>query len=388
MPVMAILAALQRPAHRAGRAAVLLDRIGMISAMSFAFLYALVRFLLAALLSRRQSELQLRAEVLALRHQLGVLQRQVRRPRWQPADRLLLSALSRLLPRDALRSLILSPETLLRWHRELVRRKWSAFRSRPPRRSTSRHELRELILRLARENPRWGYRRIQGEILKLGWRCSHLTVARLLRRHHLPPAPRRGHRSWRQFVRQHADHLLAVDFFVVDTFWLSQLYVLFFIEVGSRRVHLAGCTHHPTGDWVAQQARNVAWKIQEGALSVQFLLRDRDSKFTAAFDEIFRSEGVRILRTPYRSPRANSFAERWVGTVRRECIDHLLIFGRRHLEQILIEFIDHYHRARPHQGLAQRSPCPSPEPIILVDGGHVVRDDRLGGLIHEYRRAA
>jgi putative transposase len=356
--------------------------------MSYALLYSLVRFLLDALLSNRKSEVRLRAEVLALRHELRILQRQVHRPRWQPADRLLLSALSRLLPRDAWPSLIPSPETLLRWHRELVRRKWSAFRSRPRRRSSTRNELHDLIIRLARENPCWGYRRIQGELLKLGWGCSHLTVARLLRRHRLPPAPRRSHRSWSQFVRQHADHLLAVDFFVVDTVWLSQLYVLFFIEVGSRRVHLAGCTYHPTGDWVAQQARNLAWKIQEGTLSVQFLLRDRDSKFTTAFDEIFRGEGVRVLRTPYRSPRANSFAERWVGTVRRECLDHLLIFGRRHLEHVLTEFIDHYQLARPHQGLAQHTPCPSAEQIVVADTGRVVRSDRLGGLIHEYRRAA
>jgi hypothetical protein len=355
--------------------------------MSFALLYSLVRFLLDALLSGRQSELRLQAEVLALGHQLRVLQRQVQRPRWRPDDRLLLSALSRLLPRNAWQSLLPSPETLLRWHRELVRRKWAAFRSRPSRRSTSKRELREIILRLARENPQWGYRRIQGELLKLGWCCSHLTVGRLLRRHRLPPAPRRSQHSWRQFVRQHADHLLAVDFFVVDTVWLTQLYVLFFIEVGSRRVHLAGCTYHPTGAWVVQQARNLAWKIQDGGLSVQFLLRDRDSKFTAAFDEVFRSEGVRVLRTPYRSPRANALAERWVGTVRRECLDHLLIFGRRHLEHVLGEFIQHYHDARPHQGLEQRPPCPSPD-LAVAEGGLVERRDRLGGLLHEYRRAA
>jgi hypothetical protein len=356
--------------------------------MSFALLYSLVRFLLEALLLRRGSELRLQAEILALRHQLRVLQRQVRRPRWQPADRLLLSALSRLLPRDAWSAVLVSPETLLRWHRELVRRKWAAFRSRPRRRSTSRRDLHELILRLARENPRWGYRRIQGEILKLGWRCSHLTVGRLLRRHRLPPAPRRGHQSWCQFVRQHADHLLAVDFFVVNTVWLTQLYVLFFIEVGSRRVHLASCTYHPTGAWVVQHARNLAWKIQEEGLPVQFLLRDRDSKFTAAFDEVFRSEGVRVLQTPYRAPRANSFAERWIGTARRECLDHLLIFGGRHLERVLTELIEHYHQARPHQGLEQRLPCPPPDPVSLTDASPVERRDRLGGLIHEYRRAA
>jgi transposase InsO family protein len=246
---------------------------------------------------------------------------------------------------------------------------------------------RELLDRTIADLETASYR-IQGELLKLGWRCSHLTVARLLRRHRLPPAPRRSQRSWRQFVRQHADHLLAADFFVVDTVWLTQLHVLFFIEVGSRRVHLAACTYHPTGAWVAQQARHLAWKIQEGGLSVQFLLRDRDSKFTATFDEVFRSEGVRLLRTAYRSPRANSFAERWIGTVRRECLDHLLILGRRHLEHVLAEFKEHYHRARPHQGLKQRPPCPSPELIIVTDATRLERRDRLGGLVHEYRLAA
>ena len=215
--------------------------------MSFALIYSVVRFLLDALFTRHQSEIRLQAEVLALRHQLRVLERQVRRPRWQPVDRLLLIALSRLLPRPAWSALLVSPETLLRWHRELIRRKWAANRARRRRRRClPRSELHELILRLARENPRWGYRRIQGELLNLGLRCSHLTICRVLRRHDLKPAPRRGQRSWRDFVRQRADQLLAVDFFVVDTVWLTRLYVLFFIEVGSRRVHLAGCTYHPT----------------------------------------------------------------------------------------------------------------------------------------------
>src|SRR5215469_8865617 len=272
-----------------------------------------------------------------------------------------------------------SPLTLLRWHRELIRRKWSAYRARRRRRRClPMSELHELILRLARENPRWGYRRIQGELLNLGLRCSHLTICRVLRRHGLKPAPRRGQRSWRDFVRQHADQLLAVDFFVVDTVWLTRLYVLFFIEVGSRRVHLAGYTYHPTGAWVVQQARNLAWRIQDGELRARFLLRDRDSKFSAAFDEVFRGEGVEVLR-PIGRP-ANPFAERWVGTARRECLDPLLILSRRQLERVLAEFVAHDHQGRPHQGLQQRLPCPAAESRTgLV--GEVVRRDRLGGLI-------
>jgi putative transposase len=305
-----------------------------------------------------------------------------------PPDRLFLAALSRLLPRPAWRSFLVTPETLLRWHRELVRRKWALYARRPPRgRPAQSIERQDLIVRLARENPRWGYRRIQGELLKLGCRCSHGTIRNVLRRHGLQPAPRRSHRSWRDFVRQHADQILAVDFFTVETVWLQRLHVLFFIELGSRPVHLAGCTFHPTAEWVVQQARQLAWLLQDGRVQARFLLRDRDSQFTAAFDEVFRSEGVKVIRLPYRSPRANAIAERWVGTVRREVLDHLLIFGCRHLEHVLREFVEHYQEARPHQGLEQRMPGHR-EPTGVPEAGSVVRHDRLGGLLHEYMREA
>jgi hypothetical protein len=166
---------------------------------------------------------------------------------------------------------------------------------------------------LARENPRWGYRRIQGELLKLGCRCSHGTVRNVLRRHGILPAPRRGQRSWREFVHEHASQMLAVDFFTVETVWLQQLHVFFFLEIGSRCVHLAGCTASPTGAWVVQHARQLAWLLQDGKIRARYLLRDRDAKFTAGFDEVFRSEGVEVIRLPYRSPRANSYAEKMGG---------------------------------------------------------------------------
>jgi putative transposase len=352
-----------------------------------ALLYDLLRLLVEILIVRGRGDAQLRAEVLALRHQLGVLERQVGRPRWQPADRMLLAALSRALPRPAWRSLLPRPETLLRWHRELVRRKWAAYRRRPRRHRSVRTELHDLIGKLARENPRWGYRRIQGELRKLGHRCSHWTVRKVLRRHGIGPAPRRSQRTWREFVREHGDQMLACDFFTVDTVWLARLYVFFFIEVGSRRVHLAGCTYQPTGAWVAQQARNLAWRLQDGGEKVKFLLRDRDARFSTAFDEVFRSEGVRVIRLPYRRPVSNSIAERFVGTCRREVLDHLLVFGRGHLERVLGEFIDHYHHARPHQGLGQRRPC-EPDNVVPLPTGRVERRDRLGGALHEYFRAA
>ena len=250
-----------------------------------------------------------------------------------------------------------------------------------------RSELHELILKFARENEGWGYRRIVGELRKLGHRCSHLTVRKVLRRHGLEPAPRRSQRSWREFVRQHADQILACDFFSVDTVWLTRLYVFFFIEVGSRRVHLAGCTYNPSEEWVVQQARNLAWKLQDGTLKARFLLRDRDSKFSASFDEIFKSEGVEVIRLPFRAPRANAYSERWVRTARREVLDRLLIFGRQHLEEVLAVFIDHYNCARPHQGIDQRRPC-EPANLVPLPTGRIERRDRLGGVIHEYNRAA
>ncbi len=341
------------------------------------------------LLTARQRNRSLQLEVVVLRQQLRVLERQLGRPRWETPDRLLLAALSRRLPRPDWRAFLLTPETLLRWHRELVRRKWAVFTRRRRRLGRRRmpDELSELVVRLARENTRWGYRRIQGELRKLGWRCSHGTVRLILQRAGLEPAPRRSRTTWRAFLAQHAQQLLATDFFTVETAWLERLHVLFFLEIGSRRVHYAGCTRHPTAAWVVQQARNLAGTLQDEGRELKFLLRDRDAKFPAAFDEVFRSEGLRIIRLPYRAPRANAYAERWVGTARREALDHLLILGRRHLDHVLREFVDHYQRARPHQGLGQLIP-EEPAAAKVGASGHVIRRDRLGGLVHEYSRAA
>jgi putative transposase len=276
-----------------------------------------------------------------------------------------------------------TPQTLLRWHRELVRRKW-AQPGRTPGRPPVERRVRELVLRLARENPRWGYPRIAGELLKLGVRVSPSTVRRLLLAAGLTPAPRRAGPSWRQFLRQQAASMLACDFFTVKTITLRRFYVLFFIELGSRRVHLAGCTSNPTGAWVAQQARNLSFT---GLFErMRFLIHDRDSKFSAAFDEIFHSEGINVIKTPIRAPQTNAYAERFVRTVRAECLDWLLIVGRRHLEHVLRSYTTHYNRERPHRGLALLTP----EPTDAIDPPTVEtieRQDRLGGLIHEYYRA-
>ncbi|WP_112105611.1 integrase core domain-containing protein [Parafrankia sp. Ea1.12] len=327
------------------------------------------------------------AEILVLRHELAVLRRQVARPRFCWADRAILAGLTRLLPRASRSILLVRPETILRWHRQLVRRRWTRPH-RPPGRPSTSAEIRQLILRLADENPHWGYRRIHGELVRLGYSVGASTVWTILRSAHVDPAPRRSGPTWRQFLHTQAHAILACDFFTVDTILLSKLHVLFFIELDSRRVHLAGVTRHPTGDWVTQQARNLLMTTGERAERFRVLIRDRDTKFSAAFDTVFTTDNINIVRTPTRTPVANAFAERWVGTVRRECLDHLLILGERHLTTVLTDYVDHYNQHRPHRSLQQQAPLstgadPPPEP-----GTSVVRHDRLGGLIHEYRQAA
>ncbi len=296
----------------------------------------------------------------------------------------MLAALSRALPRSAWGVFPVRPETLLRWHRELVRRKWAAFgRRRGPGRPPVSAECRQLILRLATENPRWGYQRVRGELLKLGHTVSATTIRAILKRHGLGPHRARVGPSWREFLTAHAQALLACDFFTVETVRLQVVYVLFFVELATRRVFVVGSTEHPTSAWVTQHARNLAWEIEEG-FQPRFLIHDRDKKYAMAFDQVFAAEGVQIVRTPLRVPRANAHAERWVGTVRRECLDWLLILSPRHLEEVLRAYVSHYNMQRPHRGLGLRAPVPTP----FLATGSVVRRDRLGGLIHEYSRLA
>ena len=327
-------------------------------------------------------------EIVVLRHEVAVLRRHVRRLAFRSADRLFLTAASRLLPRGRWSSFLVTPATLLRWHRSLVANRWT-YRQRPGRPPICR-EVRVLIMRLARENPRWGYLRIVGELKGLGVTVSATTVKNVLRDEGLGPAGKRQGPSWREFLRAQARSVMAVDFFTVDTVWLQRLYVLFFIESASRRVHLAGCTTHPDGEWVTQQARHVAWTLAERPDPIRFLIRDRDRKFTTSFDAVFEAQGTKIVRTPIQVPEANGIAERFVRTVRSECLDWLLILNARHLERTLTAFFDHYNGFRPHRSLGLEPPNGRTRVENWTGASPLMvrRRDRLGALLREYERAA
>jgi transposase InsO family protein len=277
-----------------------------------------------------------------------------------------------------------TPGTLLAWHRRLVKNKW-AYPNTTGRPAIP-EGIRELVQQLARQNPRWGHRRIQGELVGLGHRIGEGTIRRILAAAGLKPAPRRASPTWRQFLTFQASGIVSCDFLHADTVFLKRLYILFVMEIQTRTVHILGVTAHPTGPWATQQARNLLMDLGERAGHFKFVIRDRDSKFTAAFDEVLAGHGMRIIKTPVRSPRANAFAERYVGTLRRECLDHLLIYGERHLRQVLAEYAQLYNDHRPHQARAQRPPLHKPGQPVDVTARIKCRQ-AVQGLISEYRRA-
>jgi hypothetical protein len=323
-------------------------------------------------------------EILVLRHELRVLRRKSGPPAFRGVDRVLLAAASRSIRRERWPSFLVTPATLLRWHRELVRKKWTYGKTGKPGRPPIDPEVRELVLRIARENPRWGCVRIKGELAKLGIAVSAATIRTLIRTARLGPAPRRTGPTWTQFLRAQAQGVVACDFFTVETAWLQTLYVLLFIELGSRRIHVSSSTVHPDAAWVTQQARNLAMDLDDRPTAVQFLVRDRDTKFIRPFDEVFRSEGARVIRTPVRAPNANAYAERVIEVVRAECTDWTLILGRRHLDRTLRIYATHYNRGQPHRALGLAPPLTEGEATMPVNPRHVRRTDLLGGLIHEY----
>jgi len=356
--------------------------------MLYALLYAVIGRVLR--LSGISSDRE--AELLVLRHELAVLRRQIKRPRLHRRDKLFLSAMSRMLPRERWTAFIVTPATLLRWHRELVRRKWT-YRHRPSQgRPPIDPDTRSLIVRMARENPRWGCVRIKGELQSLGIILSTTTIRTILRRAGLGPAPRRDGPTWREFLAAQAKGIVACDFFTVETAFLKTLYVLVFMHVQTRRIIGIGVSANPNGTWVAQQARNLVMDLSDDSdLRVRFLLRDRDAKYCRNFDAIFSAESIEVVLTPYRTPQANGHVERLIGGVRREVLDHVLILGRRHLSEVVREYAAHHNSHRPHRGLGLR--CPQ-DVGRLLSGGEparpvgTTRSEILGGLIHEYHARA
>jgi transposase len=356
--------------------------------------YRLVRFLFGLLAVLVRSELSKDVELLVLRHDNQVLRRQVgRRPRWDHADRLWLTALSKLVNRCRWAEIFpVTPATILRWHRSLVSRKWTFTDRRRPGRPSTGASIKRLIVRMARENPTWGHRRIQGEMARLGYAIAASTVWEILHAAGIDPAPRRVGPTWRQFLAAQAHAILACDFLVVETVLLKRLYVLVFIEHGTRRLHLAGVTARPTGAWAVQQARNLAMDLGDRLETLRFFIHDRDPLFTTAFQEVFKSEGLRVITTLPKTPRMNAICERVIGTLRRELLDRILILGERHLASVLGEYLVHYNGHRPHQSRCQRPPDLETQPIRdaaeLTDPRTIRRRPVVAGVISEYHPAA
>ncbi len=354
------------------------------------FFSSLLSILSLSRLSNPEKDL----EIMVLRHQLAILQRKLKHPvKPTRIEKMTLAVLVVKLKQFSRKStnrfrdliLIVQPETIFRWHSDLVRRKWT-YSNKPSRgRPSSSAETKHLILQLAQENPRWGYGKIQGELIKLNVMVSRSTVRNILRRHGFLPAPvRSGSIGWKHLMAHYKDHILACDFFTVETIWLKTIYVFFFIELGTRRVHFAGITTNPNQVWVTQQARQLVWKLREQDTSLRFLIHDNDSKFSRSFDVVFQSEGFHVIHTPYSAPNANAFAERWIRSAREECLDHLLILNALHLKRVLLEYIDGYYNiARPHQGIGQRFPIPNERQNHT---GPIQRRKILGGIINDYYR--
>jgi transposase InsO family protein len=337
------------------------------------------------------------AEILALRHQIAVLERQLhgQKIRFTPADRAFLAALLHRLPRDLLRPirLLVRPETVLRWHRDMIAR-YHARISRPKRvgRPPTVRSIRTLVLRLARENNSWGYRRIHGELLVLGIKAAASTVWQILTDAGIDPAPQRTSDTWAAFLRSQAQVIIAADFFETSTLTGARLYVLAVIEHATRRVRILGATAHPTAAWVNQAARNLTMDIDDTGCRVKYLIRDRDGKYPALFDAILADIGITAVLSGIQLPRMNSVIERWIQSCRHELLDRTLIWNQAHLLRALREYERHYNLHRPHRGISNARPlCPLPEPIIdpaAITRLRIRRHDRLGGLLHEYHHAA
>jgi hypothetical protein len=360
--------------------------------MCLRFVFLLITQVFRWLRLSRREDARKTAEILILRHQVAILQRhQARRPNLTWADRALLATLSGVIPRARRQRLrlLVTPDTIMRWHRDIVRRRWAARSMRGKTgRPTTRRNINALVLRLARENPEWGYRRIHGELAGLGIKVAASTVWEILKTNGTGPARRGTGPTWSQFLRSQAEAILASDFFTVDLLDGTQAYVLAVIEHATRRIRILGVTLHPTGAWTAQQARNLLMDLGEQPHRVKFMIRDRGSNFTATFDAVLADAEIRTVLCNVATPRMNAIAERWIGGCRRELLDRTLVWNQNHLRQILRQYETHHNQHRPHRSLHDAAPLkPLPEPVDL-EQHRVRRHTRVGGQINEYRLLA
>ncbi|MFE7245491.1 integrase core domain-containing protein [Streptomyces sp. NPDC057580] len=355
--------------------------------MILSTVYAVTRRLLSLPVLLLRRDVSKEAELLVLRHENAVLRRQVPRVRYESADRLWFAALSHGIPRRRwVQVFPVTPATLLAWHRKLVAKKWDYTQRRRPGRPPTAPAVKALILRMAAENPGWGHRRIHGELTRVGHQIAASTVWNILNQAGVDPAPRRTGPTWKQFLTAQAQHIVAVDFLHVDTINLTRIYALVMLEHRSRRAHLLGITANPSGPWTTQAARNFLMNTDTEGHT--FLIRDRGSQFTDAFDAVFADGGLRVLKSPPQAPKANAHRERFIGTLRRELLDRTLILNEWHLRRTLTSYLEHYNGQRPHRALRQL--CPSqaeagpPRPIDIAEH-RVHRKAALGGLINEYQ---
>jgi transposase InsO family protein len=336
-------------------------------------------------------------EILVLRHQIAVLERRLggRKVRFTPPDRAFLAALLHHVTPEVLHQLrlLVRPDTVVRWHRDLIRGRHAAgskpkLTGRPP----TVRSIRVLVLRLARENPSWGYRRVHGELMVLGVKVAASTVWEILKDAGIDPAPERASSTWASFLSSQADALLACDFLETVTLSGARMYVLAVIEHRTRRIRVLGATAHPAASWVTQAARNLVMDLEDAGCRARFLIRDRDGKYPDLFDTVLAEAGIQVVLTGVRMPRMNAITERWVQTCRRELLDRTLIWNRRHLLHALREFEVFYNEHRPHQGIDNGRPL-HPVPAPIIDPDQITRLDvrrhqRLGGILNEYKHAA
>lgn len=323
-----------------------------------------------------------------LAQQLFILRRTCQRKKFRPtkAEKLTLITFGWKIKNQIKYSFIFKPDTLVNWHRRLVKLYWTYGNGCKKGRPRIPEEAEKLIIQLAQETD-WGYPKIRGELKKLGYKVSETTIKNVLKRYGIPiSAKRKNSTTWREFIRHYKELIIASDFFTEDTGFFQRFYVLIFKELRSRKILYASCTENPTGEWTTQQARQLAWQIQDGNIKAKYLIRDKDDKYTNRFDEVFRTEGIEVIKTSTNAPLQNTYAERFVRSIREECLDKIIVLNQTHLSKVLQKYINYFNTARPHQGIDNQIPEKYNQSHIAEPRGKVVCRRILGGILKDYYR--